>query len=204
MADKTVPSAALRKLPREGVADEAVARARRLVREQRDLELEIQDAEESLAAKKAQLNTMKHETLVTALQEAGLTEMSLAAEGNAPPLTARLKPYYKAAISASWEDERKDAAFAALEGDGAGDLIRRVFSVSLGPRDGELAQRVRAALDTLGVEYEEMKSVPWASLTAYVREQTEKGRVLPLDVLGATVGHVVDVKIPKQKQTKGK
>jgi hypothetical protein len=49
----------------------------------------------------------------------------------------------------------------------------------------------------LEVSYSSKLSVPWNTLTAFVKEQVEKGAVLPLDILGATVGRVVKLKARK-------
>lgn len=125
-----------------------------------------------------------------------------------------------------------------LEKNGFGHIIRTFLSVQLGKDDlplaralerilpalpgllryvplGQLDEVTRQAIELIAGRNEDIpppsvdRTIPWASLTAFVREQTTKRReemsrgvepdtpALPLDLLGAIVGSVAEVKMRK-------
>lgn len=112
-----------------------------------------------------------------------------------------VSPRYYANIAADWDEERRERGFAALEAAGGGDLIRVVVEVSFGKDKINLARRLVESLKRwphLGEAVVAVrKSVPWASLTAFVKSETEKKAPLPLSDLGATIGR--ECKIVKRK-----
>jgi hypothetical protein len=69
-----------------------------------------------------------------------------------------------------------------------------------------MVKKVQAALKPFkGIEVDKNESVPWNTLTAFIKEATEKrGLILPLDKLGATQGMIVEWKErkdgPSQKE----
>jgi uncharacterized protein YbcI len=105
------------------------------------------------------------------------------------------KPYYKAGIAADWEEQRREEAFRYLEEIDAADLIRVVVTVSFGKDEFEKARELEAIIRQWSNEYEPTlsKSVPWNTLTAFVKEQLGKGAVLDLEKLGATVGRIAQI-----------
>lgn len=190
---------------RAAPAEDKLERARDLVREMRDLTLSIADQEERLREANKKFNELRHKTLPDFFAEVGLRELGLEAEGNEPAYLAKLRPYYKASIAADWDEERRNAAFDALEQHGLGDIIRRVFVVEVDRTNSKAINAVRTALRSLEkrgkCSVSEKRDVPWTTLTATVREQLEKGEALPLETLGATVGQIVEVKPVKDKPT---
>lgn len=113
-----------------------------------------------------------------------------------------VKPYVMANIKADWEEEKREAGFAEVERVGGGDIIRNEVVVVF-PRGHydellEWIEKVRG----LNLEFDPpdmnvTKTVPWNTLTAFVKEQVEKGTALDLEKLGATVGQIA--KIQKRK-----
>lgn len=185
--------------PTEDVAKRAVAEAKKFAEKSKRRD----ELEEELKKLVAELNEIKHKKLPDLLAEAGTDRLGIPEM----ELDAVAKDYYHANIAADWTDERREAAFAFLEREKAGDLIKVVVSVSFGRREWAralaFAERVRKA----GFEPRIDKGVPWATLTAYVREQwpkwqqrwTRGDKRLPpvdkvLDLLGATVGRIVELK----------
>ncbi len=127
--------------------------------------------------------------------EINIDSLGLPAEGNLPAYDTELKPYYKANIPVDWEPERRQAAFDYLDEQNAGDIIKSVFIVAIPRGKRAVALKVQKALEKLKVEYTADLSVPWNTLTAWVKESVEKHKTVPnLDVLGATVGQVVNLK----------
>jgi hypothetical protein len=88
--------------------------------------------------------------------------------------------------------------------------VKRTYTIVFGKGEEKRATAFEAALKKLKVDYGSAFGVPWNSLTAFVREQTERfdrlpppeqtnDKRLPLDLLGATVGRVVTIKARKEK-----
>jgi len=195
MAKKAGPPAALaaavRATAQQPIPEDQLRRVRDMVRRARDLELEVQDLQAKAAEKGKELTKLKTADLPDIFNEVGIPFIGLDAEGNMPAYEARRKSYYHANIP----EERKDEAFAWLVQEGHEDMIKTQISIALGRGQVKMAKAVRAAMDKLGAEYEEKLGVPWNTLTAFVREQIEKYQVTPpLDLLGATVGQVVELK----------
>jgi hypothetical protein len=107
----------------------------------------------------------------------------------------------KANIVASWPEEQREASFTYLEQLGAGDLIKTFVEIQFGKGELEIARAVVEAVQKVlkkhklvGRDVVESKGVPWNTLTAYVKEQLEKGTVLDLEKLGAKVETVATLK----------
>lgn len=153
----------------------------------RDVESRIERLTEELETLNNQLNEMRRETLPNLFMETGIDRVTLA-DGT----DFVLKPYYHASIAASWPPEKREAAFAHLEEQGFGDVIKRQFNVMLPRGDAEAAKKLEAELNELGFSYSQKLDVPWATLTALVKEQFESGnKTLDLGIIGATAGMVV-------------
>lgn len=178
-------------------------RLRAHVREVRDLNKEIADAEAALAERKGRLNVLVHETLPGLYREAQVTVVGLEPEGNHPGYEGKIKPYYKANISADWPEDRRAAAFAWIESPKGGDtpdIIKTIITIELGKADRKTALKVTKGLDKAKIPYKEGLGVPWNTLTAFVKECIETRRIMPpLETLGATVGQIVEVKPIKEK-----
>jgi len=163
----------------------------------------IADAETLIERLREEKRKISHEDLPRKMQELGQDNIGLPSQG----VDLRLEPYYHANIAASWEAERKDAAFRYLEDSGNGDLIKTNLVISFPRRAKHKADwllgvidRVKQLIESEGGEVHDVPvpsvemTVPWNTLTAFVREQVESGEPIDLDVLGATVGSVVKIK----------
>lgn len=178
----------------EDKLDALRATARRL----RDKRAEITSLDERLTEAKAEAKLIETKELVDLMAEVGVDRVGLPAEGNYPACDAELKPYYHAVISADWEPERRQAAFAWLDSAGHGDLIKTAITILIPRDDRAMAVSIQHYLEQCGVSHTVQLDVPWNTLTAFVREQVEKyHRTPPLETLGATVGQVVKLKTRK-------
>ena len=195
------PSPALAAAMRQAVTqtpDDKLEALRDMARRLRDKEKEITDLDERLRATKAEAAEIRTKKLVDLMAEVGVDKVGLPAEGNYPACDAELRPYYHAVISADWEPERRQAAFAWLDSAGHGDLIKTAITVLLPRDDRAMALSIQHYLEQCGVQHTVQLDVPWNTLTAFVREQVEKyHRTPPLETLGATVGQVVKLKARK-------
>lgn len=173
----------------------SLEKVRTILRTARDLDREITDLEARTKEAKEQVLTLKSKTLPDLYDEVGIDKLGLPAEGNLPAYDCNMTPYYKAAILADWEEEKRAEAFKYLDDHNAGDLIKSTFTVLLPRGNRKKAIAVEKALTKLQVEFETNLSVPWNTLTAWLKELIEKHNTTPpLDVLGATVGRVVNLK----------
>lgn len=195
---KTLKAEDVAALPMPTASTDLLTAARNLLRTARDKELEAIDLEQRLATLKGEINEIKMKKLVDLFSRAGIKSLSLDAEGNTPAYSSTLKPYYKASISADWPLEQQDKAYDYLETQEP-DLIKRQITVDVG-RDTKLATRIKKALAKLKTEFSEGRSVHHGTLTKWLKEVHQKTGKLPqLDLIGATVGQIVDVKPTKEK-----
>jgi hypothetical protein len=188
------PSAAASAAAARAPSEDKLERVRDAVRAARDLQREKADLEERLRAVKTSIYKMEREDLPTLFGQVGIDAIGLAAEGNLPAYECALRPYVRANISADWDPERRDAAFAYLESAHAEDLIKTTITVRLSRGEHALARSVVAALKKLRVQPTVELSVPWNTLTAWVRERVSKNATPKLDVIGAEVGEIVVLK----------
>jgi len=164
----------------------------------RELRLEISDLEQRLKIANTEITQLTRAELPDAFGEAGINHLGLEASGNLPAYEAKLKPFYKAVISAEWEPDRQASAFELLEERGAADLVKTTLTAELGRGERELAKAVRAAMVAAGVVPQEKLAVSWNTLTAWLKEAIEKRKeefsAGELEKLGAQVGRVVEVR----------
>lgn len=186
----------------EAPTEDRLRAIREVLRIARDKEREVMDLEERTKALKAEVLELKQKKLPDMFDEAKIDNLGLPAEGNLPPYDCKLTPYYHASIGADWDLERKAKAFAYLEECQAGDLIKSVYTISIPRGMRSYAKKVEAMLRKAQVDYETGLSVPWNTLTAWIKERIEKHNTVPaLEVLGATVGQVVNI---KERKSDGK
>lgn len=179
----------------DAASADKLEKLRRKVADARDLELMIGDLEDRLKAAKKTLQDLIHKQLPDLMDEAGVTSLTVAAEGNAKPFVADLKPYYAANIAAGWEEGRRQVAFEYLTELGAGDLIKTKVEIDMPREQREDALKLAESLSSDGLPVSVKESVHAQTLTAWLREQVEENQFLPdLEKIGATVGRVVKVK----------
>jgi hypothetical protein len=168
----------------------------RLGQELTDLDTKIDRLKKELEETSKRRNEMAFKEIPDFMERIGQDKIGL--PGSNVDLV--LEPYYHANIAAEWEPERREKAFAWLEKHGHGDLIKTTVSITFPRRALAAAHFLVAQIKKISSkkytipEPEMAMGVPWNTLTAFVKEQVEKGVVLPLDTLGATVGRIVKVK----------
>ena len=165
------------------------------LRRARDLTLEIKSAQEAIKDKQADLTNIKRVELPELFSKAGISSVGLEPEGNMPGYDCKKEAYYRATIAAAWPEERRAAAFDWLKENGGSDLIKTEISILLPQKSQKLVSKVIKFLRTIAIDtFSVNESVPWASLTAFIRERYKRQQSVPLDVLGADVGEIVDLK----------
>ena len=150
-----------------------------------DTDQEISDLEDQLKKKKDYKKHLSENVLPNLFSEVGLSELKLA-DGR----HLKVSNYYGASI----KEAKKEAAFNWLRDNGFGDLIKNQVSCSFGRNEDEKARGLMSELNGKGLEPSQREWVEPSTLRAFVREQYEKGKELPMDLLGAYIGHKTTIK----------
>jgi len=177
--------------------DASLEKVRDLIKEKRDADAKVADLEEQLKLARQRIYAIERVELPDLFATIGITNLSIPAAGNLPAYEAKLEPYYKAGIAASWSSERKEAAFAALERLGLSGIIKNLVSVQFNRGERDKAERMVNDLADQGISADLAQSVHWRTLTAAIKELCETNRtprLADLDCLGADVGRMVNLK----------
>jgi hypothetical protein len=150
-----------------------------------DTDKEISDMEDQLKKKKDYKKHLSENVLPNLFAEVGLSELKLA-DGR----HLKVGNYYGASI----KEAKKEAAFAWFRNNGFGDLIKNQVSCSFGRDEDEKARRLIDALGERGYQSSQREWVEPSTLRAFIREQHEAGKPLPMDLLGAYVGQKTTIK----------
>lgn len=178
------------------VSEDVLEAIRGHMRSARDHEARIRDLESVLSEEKKALNDMRQVTLPELFTKAGIDNLGLPAEGNNPPYDFKLRSFTHASIGADWDDDRREEAFKVLTANGGASLIKTEFVIYVPRELRAMVKKIQAALKPFkGIDVEKNESVAWNTLTAFIKEATDKrGLILPLEKLGATTGMIVDMK----------
>tara|TARA_B100000674_G_scaffold312406_1_gene259711 strand:+ start:1063 stop:1614 length:552 start_codon:yes stop_codon:yes gene_type:complete len=150
-----------------------------------EIENEIQKLKEELKKKEDYKTKLSEEVLPSLFSEVGLSELKLA-DGR----KIKVSEYYRAAIKV----ENRDAAYTWLRNNGFGDLVKNQITCSFGRNEDEKASKLVSDLNERGYESAQREWVEPSTLRAFVREQYEAGREIPMELLGAYIGHKTTIK----------
>ena len=150
-----------------------------------DTDKEITDLEDQLKVKKDYKKHLSENVLPNLFAEVGLSELKLA-DGR----HLKVGNFYGASI----KDAKKEAAFEWLRNKGHGDLIKNQVSCSFGRDEDEKARGLINTLNEKGYPSSQREWVEPSTLRAFIREQHEAGKQLPMDLLGAYVGQKTTIK----------
>lgn len=173
--------------------------ARKKATELRDLEKTKADLEEQVKETNKAIEKIKWQELPDLLLDAKLDSITVAAEGNHPAFVVEVGDHYHANIPA----ENAGRAYAYLEKQGMEDMIKTTFTVSFGLGEAKDCAKFQKALEKTGEPYEKKQSVPWNTLTAWIKGEFKAGRPLSekvMGLLGATVKRVANIKTPKKEK----
>lgn len=175
-------------------SDNDLKRAQRLAKDLIDVTANIEHVEKQLKDLKKRRAEIESREIPDLFGEIGVDSVGIP-DGNCDVV---VKPFYKANIAATWDEERREQAFRWLEENGYGDIISIDVTVSFKRGERALADSfldvIRKSFPGANSHPPVMKmGVPWNTLTALVKEQIERGEAIPLDVLGATVGQVASI-----------
>ena len=90
--------------------------------------------------------------------------------------------------------DKIDEALDWLRNNNHGDLIKNTVSIDYARGEDNAAEKMKQDLRTQGQSFTDKTGVHPQTLKAFVREQTESGKNLPLDLLGAHIGQKTIIK----------
>ena len=102
-------------------------------------------------------------------------------------------------VQASIPKEYESAAFAWLEENGYGSLIKATVSVEFGREEISEAHRLMMTLDQNGFLPVLKQSVHWQTLAAWLREMLRDARDIPLELFGARPLKKATIKLPRAR-----
>jgi hypothetical protein len=156
-----------------------------LARSLLDADDNVSQLELKVKAAKEQARILREETIPMCMQEMGVNQMKLT---TGETLTVKEDVY--AQLSA----ESKPAAFAWLEENNFGGLIKTEVSVAFGKGELDNAQALIESLRKAKFDPVLEKNVHAQTLKAFLREQISNGTKVPLEIFGARAVFVAQVK----------
>lgn len=175
-------------------------RIRDLAKAMRNLVRVIKDNEETLSANKIRKYNLEMKELPELFNECNINTLSIGADGNLPAVDLKAEAYYKAVLPKDENDDVLPDGLDWLEKNKHGDLIKKVYTIPLAMDNVKTAKLLSAFLKKNKIQHEVKRTVPWNTLTSFVKEMIEKHhQALPLEILGATVGRIVKMKPSKEK-----
>lgn len=180
-------------------SDDDLKKGKKMALEFAALTANIKDYEATVKVWKVRLNELAQREIPTFFGEVLKTDLIGVPEAG---VNVRVVPYYHANIKSDWPQEQREKAFAYLEEEGYGDVVKVEVTVAFLKGElkeaRELEEMIRnSKFGNTHTPVLEM-GVHYGTLTSMVKEQIEAGQVLDLEVLGATVGRTA--KIEKRKK----
>ena len=146
---------------------------------------EVAITEEKLKTLKETERGLSEQSIPNLMQEAGYSEIKLV-DGTA----ISVKAFYAASISKAKEEE----AFNWLRDNGFGDLIKNNVVLQFGKAQDKDANNLVNELKSKGHNVSQKMKVEPMTLKAFVRNEIEQGKSVPMDLLGVYIGNKTTIK----------
>lgn len=169
-------------------ADSAIKKIALLASVQLRIERRIAQLNDELEEETQALRDIAERALPTAMSEAGVNAFELS-DGS----KITVKPFYGASIT----DENRQGCFGWLEENGHGPLIKREVTATPPRNDTQAYLDLKIFLEKAGLGYKTKESVHQGTLTAFVKEQLETGKVFPMDLFKVFSGKKAIIKEAK-------
>jgi len=161
----------------------------KLIQRQLDLDVEIENIEETLKEIKREREVLSSETLPSKMQELGINETTMK-DGS--------KVTVKEAFHCKIPLEKIDEAHDYLRNNDLGDIIKNKVATSFGTGEDNMAGDLVGYIEsTYGITPEVKESVHPSTLKATLKKRHEEGLTDPDDLFGIFIR-------PETKITKGK
>jgi hypothetical protein len=175
----------LEKDNKEKVTNKEMIEVSELVATIQDTQDQLDEIEENLKAKKEVYRRLTEDDLPTKFASMNISKMEME---NGDKI--EVKPIYRGHIS----KKNQDQAYKWLRQNNHADLIKNEVKATFGKGEDALAIHTKEFLNAKGLSFTDRESVHPQSLSAFIREQTEKGKALPHDLLGIHIGQTTKIK----------
>ena len=155
-----------------------------LVKDLDQLTIDINKKEEELKSLKLQKHLMSTEQIPAMMDEMGVQRLDV------ENLSVSLKPL----INASIPPHRKEEAYRWLRENDLDDIIKNDVILSFGKGEDNIAGDIMYDLEQRGMHPEKKTHIHSMTLKAFIRERVEKGLPIDLDLFGAYVARIADIK----------
>lgn len=155
-----------------------------LVQNLRNVENQIEDAENHVKALKQEKHRLSVENIPALMDEMGVERLDV--DG----LTVERKMI----VSASIPKDRKDEAYSWLRENGCDDIIKNDVTCSFGKGQDNSAKNVIAILQDAGFDPATKTHVHPSTLKAFVRERVTDGKPIDLDMFGAFISNAAQIR----------
>lgn len=156
-----------------------------------DAEGAVEAAERALKEAKEKERKLRENEIPDYMQEVGLTKVVL--DGGAVIS-------FKDDVRLEWDAAKKEAAFAWLEANDFGGLIKTTVTTEFGKGELEKAKELLTRLaQEFGYEAALKRDVHFQTMCAFLREQIEAGTAIPLEEWGAVSIKKAKVTLPRAK-----
>lgn len=155
-----------------------------LVRTLRNVEQQIDDAENHLKSLKAEKHRLSVEQIPQLMDEMGVERLDV--DG---AVVER-----KMIVSASIPAAKKEDAFSWLRENNLDDIIKNDVTLSFGKGEDNVAGDVVGLLQERGFDPQTKTHVHPSTLRAFVKERVESGKPIDLDLFGAFVSNAAQIR----------
>jgi len=155
-----------------------------LVRKLRNIEAQMEDAEQHLKALKADKHKLSTENIPALMDEMGVERLDV--DG----VTVSRKMIVHASIPA----DRKEEAFTWLRENHLDDIIKNDVTCSFGKGEDNVAGDVVGILQERGFDPKTKTHVHPSTLKAFVKERVTDGKPIDLDMFGAYINNAAEIR----------
>jgi len=156
-----------------------------LANKQLKLATQVAELEADLKAKKEELRLTSEQELPDAMQQAGLTQITLSSGEK-----ISINEFYNAHISKA----NQEKAYEWLATNGHEGLIKNEVLLKFGREENEVVNETVYALQARGLSPEVRQSVHPSTLKAFVKEQITGGNDIPTEPFGIYIGTKATIK----------
>ena len=175
----------LEKDNKQTVSNNEMVEVSELVSTIQDTQDQIDEIEEKLKAKKEVFRRLTEEDLPNKFASMNLSKLEME---NGDKI--EIRPIYRGHISI----KNRNEAFKWLRQNNHADLIKNEIKTTFGKGEDVKSIELKKILNDTGISFTDKESVHPQSLSAFIREQTEKGKALPHDLLGVHIGQTTKIK----------
>lgn len=155
-----------------------------LVRKLRNVESQIEDAEQHLKSLKQEKHKLSVENIPVLMDEMGVERLDV--DG----VTVSRKMIVHASIPV----DRRDEAFSWLRDNGLDDIIKNDVTCSFGKGEDNVAGDVIGILQERGFDPKTKTHVHPSTLKAFVKERVTDGKPIDLDMFGAYINNAAEIR----------